>query len=179
MIRVHFFALLGKYRMVNEYILLLQLNDRQLNSTGAGCPYSKAGWKFLLENIKSCHKSQSWIYSGFSRMYKKETLISICSGWARFYFSLRAGFSPIFFSPVPLSSSFGKGSEIMKVEPSATLLLADIKPLCFSTIFLQSARPIPVPSNSVLRWRRLNIWKICSAYFCSNPIPLSSTYIRQ
>ncbi len=49
-----------------------------------------------------------------------------------------------------------------------------MKPLCSSTIFLQMARPMPVPSYWFLSCRRLNIPKICSEYFCSKPMPLSS-----
>ena len=38
------------------------------------------------------------------------------------------------------------GSVTMKVDPSPGLLCASMAPPCLSTIFLQMARPIPVPS---------------------------------
>ena len=46
-------------------------------------------------------------------------------------------------------------------------------PPCRSTIFLTTARPIPVPSYSSWVWRRWNISKIRSRYSASIPIPLS------
>ena len=39
------------------------------------------------------------------------------------------------------------GRIIVKTEPFSGTLVADMKPLCFSTIFLQIDKPIPVPSN--------------------------------
>jgi hypothetical protein len=39
---------------------------------------------------------------------------------------------------------------ILNNDPFPISLLASIKPLCFSTILLQIARPIPNPSNSCL-----------------------------
>src|ERR1700719_3666002 len=47
-------------------------------------------------------------------------------------------------------------------------------PLC-STIFLQIARPIPLPGYSVRAWRRWKTTKIFSAYSGAMPIPLPLT----
>ena len=68
---------------------------------------------------------------------------------------------------------------MLKAAPSAGLPSAVITPLWFCTIFLQIASPIPVPSYSLLPWRRWKSSNICSAYFCSKPMPLSAMTILQ
>jgi putative ABC transport system permease protein len=61
------------------------------------------------------------------------------------------------------------------VEPLPGSDATDILPPCRSTIFLQIARPIPVPANSSRLWRRWNIPKMRSKYWASMPSPLSLT----
>src|SRR5579871_3333863 len=57
--------------------------------------------------------------------------------------------------------------------PFPSLLDAMMRPLWRSMIFFVIARPIPVPSNLSLGWRRWKSLKIFSANFSSKPMPLS------
>ena len=52
--------------------------------------------------------------------------------------------------------------------------VAVIVPPCRSTIFLQIARPTPVPSYSSRPWSRWNTWQMRAACRSSNPTPLSA-----
>ena len=51
----------------------------------------------------------------------------------------------------------------------------EMLPPCRSTIFLQMAKPMPVPANSSRLWSRWNMPKILSKYCGSIPSPLSFT----
>ena len=53
------------------------------------------------------------------------------------------------------------GSVIVNNAPSISLLSAVIKPLWFSTIFLQIASPIPVPLYKELLF---NLWKMVKIF---------------
>src|ERR1700730_13436295 len=71
--------------------------------------------------------------------------------------------------------SFLSGRAKWKVEPFPGCDSTQILPPSRSTIFLQMANPIPVPSNSLRpcsRWKRT---KILSKYWGSIPRPLSRT----
>ncbi len=61
------------------------------------------------------------------------------------------------------------------VDPAPGAEATVMSPPCRSTILLQMARPIPVPSYSPLACSRWNILKIRSACRGSMPIPLSFT----
>src|ERR1700733_7649536 len=61
------------------------------------------------------------------------------------------------------------------VEPCPGCDSTEILPPCRSTIFLQIANPMPVPSKSSRLCRRWNMPKILSKYCDSIPSPLSST----
>src|ERR1700675_80052 len=61
------------------------------------------------------------------------------------------------------------------VEPCPGWDSTEMLPPCRSTIFLQMANPMPVPSNSSRLCSRWNISNIFSKYWESMPIPLSCT----
>src|SRR5712692_10871806 len=67
------------------------------------------------------------------------------------------------------------GSVNLNVDPFRGSDSTQIRPPCCSTIFLQMANPIPVPSYSSRLWSRWKIRKIRSRYFASMPTPLSCT----
>src|ERR1700733_11833837 len=61
------------------------------------------------------------------------------------------------------------------VEPCPGCDSTEMLPPCRSTIFLQMANPMPVPSNSSRLCKRSNMPNILSKYFASIPSPLSLT----
>ena len=87
---------------------------------------------------------------------------------------LALSFSPA-KSPSPSQGLAGKVT--MNVDPLPGMLLAVILPPCRSTILRHMARPIPVPSYSLLPCRRWKGTNMRSRYCSSKPMPLSSTKI--
>src|SRR5712692_2588038 len=67
------------------------------------------------------------------------------------------------------------GSVNLNVDPFPGSDSTQIRPPCCSTIFLQMAKPIPVPSYSSRLCKRWKIRKIRSRYCGSIPMPLSCT----
>src|SRR5712691_10442974 len=85
-------------------------------------------------------------------------------------FDWLSGSLPVHGYPLLLSGIVKK-----KAEPRPGSDSTQIRPPCLSTIFLQTARPMPVPGYSSRRWSRWNMTKSRSKYFGSMPIPLSLT----
>src|SRR5208282_6903441 len=66
----------------------------------------------------------------------------------------------------------------LKVDPCPGWDSTEMVPPCRSTIFLQMAKPMPVPANSSRLCNRWNMPNIFSKYCGLIPNPLSFTEIR-
>ena len=86
----------------------------------------------------------------------------------------------VFSSPHnSLSAEPSQGIVNLKAEPWSACASTQIFPPLRSMIFLQIARPIPLPGYSVRACRRWKTTKIFSAYSGAMPIPLSRTLNNQ